>query len=74
MSEFLLQNGYTFKFSNGDKAWVTPVRGWRGMRYPNKHWVADVEIDGQRPKTRYFHNRRKAERWARRFTSNIKHL
>lgn len=85
MSAFLLQSAEIIKLSNadymgfadmiyGDKAWITPVPSWYGMRYPNKRWVSDVEIDGQRPKTRYFRNRRKAERWARRFTNNIRNL
>lgn len=85
MSVFLLQAGYIVKLSNddffsfadmiyGDKAWITPVWGWRGMRYPNKRWVADVEIDNKCAKHRYFRNRKRAERWARRFTTNIRHL
>lgn len=43
------------------------------MRYPHKRFVADVECP-YLYKTRYFRNRKRAERWARRFTNNIKHL
>jgi len=85
MSAFLLQAAEIISTSHadymgfadmiyGDRVWVRPVGSWRGMRYPHKRFVADVEIDGQRPRVRYFRNRRKAERWARRFTENIRHL
>jgi len=56
-----------------NQAFVSPTASWHRARYPNKRFVADFETEDLTV-YRYFRNRRKAERWARQFTANIRHL